>query len=50
VLAESVAPAKHDDVFAVVGQMDEAHPTFSHWYLPWFGVDRRSRASVSAAS
>lgn len=39
VLAESVAPAKHDDVFSVVGQMDEAHPTFPHWYLPWFGVD-----------
>jgi ribosomal protein S18 acetylase RimI-like enzyme len=19
--------------------MDEAHPTFAHWYLPWFGVD-----------
>ncbi len=39
VLAESVAPAKHADVFSVLGQMDEAHPTFSHWYLPWFGVD-----------
>ena len=39
VLTETVAPAKHDEVFAVLGQMDEAHPTFSHWYLPWFGVD-----------
>jgi ribosomal protein S18 acetylase RimI-like enzyme len=39
VLTESVAPAKHDDVFSVAGQMDEAHPTFPHWYLPWFGVD-----------
>ena len=39
VLAESVAPTKHDDVFSVVGQMDEAHPTYPHWYLPWFGVD-----------
>ena len=39
VLTESVAPAKHDDVFSVLGQMDEAHPRFSHWYLPWFGVD-----------
>jgi len=19
--------------------MDEAHPKFPHWYLPWFGVD-----------
>jgi len=39
ILTESVSPAKHDDTFAVVGQMDEAHPTFPHWYLPWFGVD-----------
>jgi len=39
VLAESVATAKHDDVFSVLGQMDEAHPTYPHWYLPWFGVD-----------
>lgn len=39
VLSESVASAKHEDVFSVVRQMDEAHPTFPHWYLPWFGVD-----------
>jgi GNAT superfamily N-acetyltransferase len=39
VLTESLAPEKHEDVLAVLGQMDEAHPSFRHWYLPWFGVD-----------
>ena len=39
VLTDTVAPAKHDDTFSVLGQMDEAHPRFPHWYLPWFGVD-----------
>ena len=38
-LAETVAPEKHDDTFAVLGQMDTAHPTYPHWYLPWFAVD-----------
>jgi ribosomal protein S18 acetylase RimI-like enzyme len=39
VLASSVAPGQHDDMFAVLGQMDAAHPLYPHWYLPWFGVD-----------
>ena len=39
VLTETVSPDKHDDTFAVVEQMDAAHPTYPHWYLPWFGVD-----------
>jgi ribosomal protein S18 acetylase RimI-like enzyme len=39
VITESVAPAKHADLFSVAGQMGDAHPTFRHWYLPWFGVD-----------
>jgi ribosomal protein S18 acetylase RimI-like enzyme len=39
VLTESVAPEKQEDVLAVLGQMDEAHPSFAHWYLPWLGVD-----------
>lgn len=30
---------KLEDTFAVLGQMDDAHPKFRHWYLPWFGVD-----------
>lgn len=36
---ETVAADKHDDTFAVLGQMDAAHPTYRHWYLPWFAVD-----------
>ncbi len=39
VLTDTVSPDKHDDTLAVLGQMDEAHPKFPHWYLPWFGVD-----------
>jgi GNAT superfamily N-acetyltransferase len=39
VLTDTAAPAKHDDTFSVLGQMDEAHPRYPHWYLPWFGVD-----------
>jgi ribosomal protein S18 acetylase RimI-like enzyme len=38
-LAETVAEDKHDDMFDVVGQMGAAHPTYPHWYLPWFAVD-----------
>lgn len=38
-LAETVTPDKHDDMFAVLGQMDTAHPGYPHWYLPWFAVD-----------
>ena len=39
VLTETVSPDKHGDTFAVLEQMDAAHPTYPHWYLPWFGVD-----------
>jgi ribosomal protein S18 acetylase RimI-like enzyme len=39
VLTETASPDKHDDAFAVLEQMDVAHPTYPHWYLPWFGVD-----------
>ena len=28
-----------DDLLALFGQMEEAHPTTPMWYLPWFGVD-----------
>ena len=31
-LAETVTP-KHDDMFAVLGQMDTAHPGYRTWYL-----------------
>jgi GNAT superfamily N-acetyltransferase len=37
---EATVPAdQHQDVFAVLGQMEVAHPTYPHWYLPWFGVE-----------
>jgi GNAT superfamily N-acetyltransferase len=39
VLTDSVAPGQHDEMFAVLDQMDVAHPDYPHWYLPWFGVD-----------
>lgn len=39
VLIDSVAPAQHEDTLTVLGQMDDAHPSFPHWYLPWLGVD-----------
>ena len=38
-LADTVAADKRDDTFAVLGQMDAAHPDHPHWYLPWFAVD-----------
>jgi ribosomal protein S18 acetylase RimI-like enzyme len=39
VLSETVSSDKHGDTFAVLEQMDAAHPTYPHWYLPWFGVE-----------
>jgi ribosomal protein S18 acetylase RimI-like enzyme len=39
VFAECVRPDKHPDLFAVGGQMDDAHPDYPHWYLPWLGVE-----------
>ena len=39
VLSESVCTEKHADTFSVLEQMDAAHPTDPHWYLPWLGVD-----------
>jgi GNAT superfamily N-acetyltransferase len=45
VLTDTVTPARHADLFAVAEQMSAAHPTYRHWYLPWFGVrgDLRGR-------
>jgi GNAT superfamily N-acetyltransferase len=39
VLSDSLATEKHDDTFSVLEQMDEAHPKYAHWYLPWLAVD-----------
>jgi ribosomal protein S18 acetylase RimI-like enzyme len=38
-LTETVDPVKHPDTLAVLELIDEAHPSFPHWYLPWLGVD-----------
>jgi GNAT superfamily N-acetyltransferase len=38
-ITKTVAPEFHADLFAVLEQMGASHPTFAHWYLPWFGVD-----------
>jgi GNAT superfamily N-acetyltransferase len=45
VLTETVAPEKLEDTYSVLNQMDEAHPTYKHWYLPWFGVDLASQGN-----
>ena len=39
VLTDTSSPGQHDDIFSVLDQMESAHPTYPHWYLPWFGVD-----------
>jgi ribosomal protein S18 acetylase RimI-like enzyme len=38
ILSRSVSPTQHADMFSVLDQMDEGHPAFPHWYLPWLGV------------
>lgn len=43
ILLGTVAPEKHADTLAVLERMDAAHPTYPHWYLPWFGVDAPQR-------
>jgi GNAT superfamily N-acetyltransferase len=45
VLTQSVSRQKHKDTFAVLEQMDAAHPTEPHWYLPWLGVDSPHRGA-----
>jgi GNAT superfamily N-acetyltransferase len=42
-LSETVSTDKHEDMFSVLEQMDDAHPTFAHWYLPWLAVEPRSQ-------
>jgi hypothetical protein len=34
VLAETVSADLHADMFAVLDQMEAAHPRYAHWYLP----------------
>jgi ribosomal protein S18 acetylase RimI-like enzyme len=45
VLREAVAPELHKDMFSVLEQMAQAHPTFQHWYLPWLGVEPEHQGS-----
>jgi GNAT superfamily N-acetyltransferase len=45
VLSESVSPEQHGDTFSVLEQMDEAHPRYRHWYLPWLGVERAEQGT-----
>jgi hypothetical protein len=49
VLTDSVAPDQHDVMFAVLRQMQEAHPTYPHWYLPWLGADPAVQGCSSRA-
>jgi ribosomal protein S18 acetylase RimI-like enzyme len=44
-LRKSVSPGQHADTFSVLAQMDDVHPTYPHWYLPWLGVDCKRRGA-----
>ena len=37
--AAAIPAAEQDERFALLGQMDEFHPSEPHWYLPLMGVD-----------
>ena len=39
ILTEAVPAENQDEVFAVLGQMGDFHPSEPHWYLPLIGVD-----------
>jgi ribosomal protein S18 acetylase RimI-like enzyme len=39
VLHDTVPADRQADAFAVLEQMDRAHPSAPHWYLPWLAVD-----------
>jgi ribosomal protein S18 acetylase RimI-like enzyme len=43
VLTETVSADKHEEMFSVLEQMDNGHPTFAHWYLPWLAVEPGSQ-------
>jgi GNAT superfamily N-acetyltransferase len=45
VLTEAVAPQRQEDLFDVLEQMAQAHPTYPHWYLPWLGVENKYQGS-----
>src|ERR1700709_2384828 len=37
-LRSTVAEEKHEEMFRVLAEMDDTHPRYPHWYLPWVGV------------
>jgi ribosomal protein S18 acetylase RimI-like enzyme len=39
ILQRSVPEQNQEEVFSVLGQMGDYHPTEPHWYLPLIGVD-----------
>jgi ribosomal protein S18 acetylase RimI-like enzyme len=39
VLEATIGDDRLDDMMTVFGQMDDAHPSYPLWYLPWLGVD-----------
>jgi GNAT superfamily N-acetyltransferase len=39
VLMTTTDRSRHGDTMVALEQMESAHPSFPHWYLPWFGVD-----------
>lgn len=39
IATEAVPEPDQEEVFGVLGQMGEYHPTERHWYLPLIGVD-----------
>jgi GNAT superfamily N-acetyltransferase len=45
VLTETVAPEQHQEMYDVLDQMEEAHPTYPHWYLPWLGVEAQAQGA-----
>ena len=45
ILSQTVSHDLHEELFAVLGEMERAHPTYAHWYLPWFGVDEAQQGN-----
>ena len=39
IATEAVPESDHEEVFGILGQMGDYHPTERHWYLPVMGVD-----------
>lgn len=50
VLEQTVPADRREDAFAVLEQMDAAHPREPHWYLPWLAVDPARQGSGLGAN